>query len=390
MRALIIGAGIGGLSAALCLRARGWDVEVREASPELGEVGAGLQIPPNAMRVWRALGLDSDLQGVSVRADALEAVRADGNELFRIALEGEPWGAPYLHIHRADYIDVLGRALRQSSPDALKLGCPVDPADIADMEADIIVAADGIRSPFRTTLFDPAPHRWTGNVAWRAVVPTSELPNPPPPTARVWMGSGRHAVTYRLRDGDLVNFVGVVEQDGWREEGWNTPGEREEAQAAFAAFAPMVRDILEDAPHLHKWALFDRAPFETWVGGRVALLGDAAHPMLPFMAQGAAMAVEDAWVLADALDGAGGVEAGLRDYVRRRQPRAARVQAVSRRNAKLFHLGGAEAAVAHTALRLGHRLAPALLRRRFDWLYGYDPTEGKSVVPPERLELPTP
>ena len=378
MRAVVIGAGIGGLSAALCLRARGWDVEVREASPELGEVGAGLQIPPNAMRVWQALGLHEELEGVGVRAEAMEAVRADGRGLFRILLDGDPWGAPYIHIHRAEYVRVLAEALERHAPGALRLGQSVDASAIDTLDADVVVAADGLRSCIRAALFDPSPPRWTGNVAWRATVAARDLPAPPPATARVWMGEGRHAVTYRLRGGELVNFVGVVEQEGWTEEGWSIVGERDTALSAFSAFDPMIREILAKVPVLHKWALFDRAPLPSWVAGKVALLGDAAHPMLPFMAQGAAMAVEDAWVLADALESAETVSAGLRAYAMRRRPRTARVQSASRRNATLFHLGGTKATVAHAVLRTANRLSPALIRHRFDWLYGYDPTNGET------------
>jgi salicylate hydroxylase len=196
----------------------------------------------------------------------------------------------------------------------------------------------------------------------------------PPPAACVWVGEGRHAVTYRLRRGELANFVGVVEQDAWRGESWTEPGDRAEALAQFRGFHPIVLRLIERAEAHFRWALFDREPLDRWTEGRVALLGDACHPMLPFMAQGAAMAIEDAWVLATCLKAAAAVPAALIAYERARLERTAKMQSAARANARIFHRRTALGKLAtYGPMWLGARLAPALVRRRQDWIYGWEP-----------------
>ena len=388
MRVIIAGAGIGGLTAALACRHFGLDPVVIETAPALEEVGAGIQIPPNASKVLRALGVLDRVARDAFRPEALEArMGRSGHRLFRIALpHGDArWGAPYLHIHRADYV----AALAESVPgDVLRLGAGVvgfeQDADgvrvrLDDgtaLHGDVLVGADGIHSVVRAALHGDTPARFTGNVAWRAVVPMEVLDTPPPPTACVWMGEGRHAVTYRLRRGELANVVGVVERDDWREEGWRVRGSREAALADFAGFDPVVRGLLERAETLHRWALFDRPPLPFWSEGRVSLLGDAAHPMLPFMAAGAAMAVEDAWVMARCLgEGQGDPGAALQRYQGERLARASRVQAASRANAATFHKRGRPAQLAtYGPMWLAGRLLPGAVRARQDWLYGEDVT----------------
>ena len=392
MKILISGGGIGGLTAALCFLHHGAEVTVLEQAPELGEVGAGIQIPPNAMKVFAALGLDAALAEIAFRPLAIEArMGRSGLELFQIPLTEyavNRWGAPYLHIHRADYIAVLAAALRAQSPDALQLGgevagyCQTEEAvevRLADgrrISGDALIGADGIHSPVREQMLGAEKPIFTGNVAWRAVVPMAALgAHAPRPTACAWMGPGKHCVTYRLRRGTLANFVGVVERDDWTTESWTERGTRGEALADFADWHPTITRLLGEADTLYRWALFDRAPLPRWVDGRVALLGDAAHPMLPFMAQGAAMAVEDAWVVAREVTQKTSPARGLEAYQHLRQTRASRVQAGSRANAKTFHKRRILGQLAtYGPMWLAGKFAPMAVHRRQDPLYGYDVT----------------
>ena len=392
MKVIISGGGIGGLTAALCCLHHGAEVIVLEQTPELDEVGAGIQIPPNAMKVFAALGLDTALAERAFRPLAIEArMGRSGLKLFHIPLAEHAvkrWGAPYLHIHRADYIAVLAAALRTQSPDALQLGGKVADysqtedlvevrlADGRRISGDALIGADGIHSPVREQMLGAEKPIFTGNIAWRAVVPMAALgAHAPRPTACVWMGPGKHCVTYRLRRGALANFVGVVERDDWTAESWTERGTREEALADFADWHPTITRLLGEADTLYRWALFDRAPLPRWVDGRVALLGDAAHPMLPFMAQGAAMAVEDAWVVAREMTQKTSPARGLEAYQHLRQTRASRVQAGSRANAKTFHkrtrLGQLST---YGPMWLAGKFAPMAVHKRQDPIYGHDVT----------------
>ncbi|CAN0106005.1 unnamed protein product, partial [Chrysoparadoxa australica] len=312
MKIIISGGGIGGLTTALCCLHHGHEVTVLEAAPELSEVGAGIQLPPNAMKVFAALGLEDLITERAFRPEAFEArMGVSGRFLFSIPLTGKTktrWGAPYLHIHRGDYIAALERALKEKNKRVIKLGHKVTSynqsadkvhvklADGTEVEGDILIGADGIHSIIRTHMLGPESPTYTGNIAWRTVVPIDKRGDAAPrPAASVWMGRGRHCATYRLRGGELANLVAVIEKDEWTSESWTEQGSREEALKDFAGWHPTITRIIEQSDALFRWALFDRTPLKTWTDGRVVLLGDAAHPMLPFMAQGAAMAVEDAW-----------------------------------------------------------------------------------------------
>jgi len=391
MRIIIAGGGIGGLTAALCCLHH----TVFERASELGEVGAGIQLPPNAMKVFQALGIDEEIAKNAFQPEALEARMGEtGRPIFTIPLTEQSmfrWGAPYLHIHRADYIEALSQALAARAPDALGLGAGVktyvqdeDGATIIledgrQFTGDVLVGADGIHSKIRESMLGPDKAVFTGNIAWRAVVPVRILDDyPPNPTACIWMGQGRHGVTYRLRRGELANFVGIVEREDWTKESWTEPGVREEALADFAGWHPTITNLITmaRAGALYRWALFDRSPLARWVDGRVALLGDAAHPMLPFMAQGAAMAVEDAWVLARELTRyERPVAEALKAYKDIRYDRASRAQAVSRANMKTFHRRTRPSQVAtYGPMWLAGKVAPAIIQKRLDWLYHHDVT----------------
>jgi salicylate hydroxylase len=353
MRVGVVGGGIGGLSAALSLLRAGFDVHVYEQAPALGEVGAGVQISPNASRILHGLGLADELAATGVRPLAWHQRRwDDGRTLLRTplaeALEAV-FGYPHYQIHRADLLAALARAV---PADRIHLGHRL--VGLVDHGArvqarfgnrvradlDVLVGADGIHSPVRSILFGPDLPRFTGCIAYRGLVPAEGLrPLGLEVTAQVWMGPGRHFVHYFVGGGRLVNYVAVVEEDTWTRESWTDRGEVADALAAFEGWHPQIRSILAAAEETFVWALCDRAPLQRWSASRTTLLGDAAHAMLPFMAQGAAQAIEDGATLTSCLLAGGSDVAGsLRHYERRRIPRTARLQAASAANKTRFHL----------------------------------------------------
>ena len=390
MKALVAGGGIGGVTAALCLIDAGIDVELFERNDASGEIGAGIQISPNGVKVFERLGLKPALDAIAFRPEALEMrLGASGAQLFSIPMRDEAvrrYGAPYYHVHRADLMSVLAGALRERAPNAVRFGKDIQAfaqssndvelvfADGARARGDVLVGADGIHSRVREQMLGTAPARFTGNVAWRLVVPANVLPkNLVPPTACVWVGPGRHAVTYYLRRGELVNFVGVVERADWQTESWTEQGDRAQLAADFAGWAKPIAAIVAEAAQCYRWALFDRDPLATWHEGRVALLGDACHPMLPFLAQGAVMAIEDAWVLSRALQSKPGIEDALAAYEAARKPRTTRVQKGARAQTGLYHKRGLAAQIAtYGPIWLAANLAPSFVHARQDWLYSHD------------------
>lgn len=386
MRIVLAGAGIGGLTAALALP-KSVGVTLLEQAPELAEVGAGVQLSPNATRVLDRLGLLPAVEALAFEPQAAEVREAAGGRLLlRQALGAQArarWGAPYLHVHRADLQAVLVEAVRARPDCELQLGAKVaavEPARdrveavLADgrrVGGDALVGCDGLHSVVREALWGRERPRFTRQTAWRGLVETSRLPpGLIPPVAAVWTGPGRHFVHYYVRGGALVNFVGVVERAEPTDESWSRRGDPAELAAAFAGWPAPVTAILGAVERTWRWDLYDRPPSPVWSKGRVSLLGDAAHPMLPFLAQGAAMAIEDAAALGEALQAFPEVEAALRGYEARRKDRTARVQAGARRNAALFHLPPPLARSAFGAAGLLDSLAPEKGARRFDWLYG--------------------
>jgi salicylate hydroxylase len=355
MQAIVVGAGIGGLTAALALRAAGLEVAVYEQADALREVGAGIQLAPNATRLLHRLGLADALARVGVRPDAIEHKRwQDGRVLLRQPL-GETcertFGAPYYHLYRPDLLEVLAAAL---PADVVRLGhrC-VDVAQDEDAatltfdsgataRAAVVIGADGIHSIIRALLLGPESPRFSGSIAYRGLVPAGRLVHLGLPRySNGWLGPGRHFVHYYVGAGArLVNFVAIVPAGDWRVESWSATGEVADALAEFEGWHPTVRAIIGAAERTHRWALYDREPLETWSVGRITLLGDAAHAMLPFMAQGACQAVEDAVVLAACLSAAEpeAVVGALRRYETIRKPRVWEVQRASYRNATTYHL----------------------------------------------------
>ena len=386
---IVIGAGIAGLAAAAVLAGQGARVRVLEQAPALREVGAGLQIGPNGVAVLQALGLGPRGAAAASVPRAVELRDRRGGLVARVplggAIEGRH-GRPYWQLHRADLLALLEEAAREAGAEIL-LGARIARIEAEEtrprlrseagevFEAELVVASDGARSRSRASLLEGGMPRYAGAVAWRALVPAERLAAPHPPVARVVMGPGRHVVSYPLRGGSLVNLVAIEERARGAEEGWMTEGSPDELRAAFAGWCPKVTELLGAVDRVFVWGLYDHEPLADWARGRVALIGDACHPMAPYLAQGAGMGLEDAFVLGRELARAPDLEAGLAAFVARRKPRAERVQRAAARNGRIYHLAtpGLRQA-AHLGLGLASRLAPGRLLARFDWLYGEDVT----------------
>ena len=383
IKVVVIGAGIGGLAVARALALRGARVTVLEQAEAIEEVGAGLQISPNGAAVLKALGLEDGLRaGGAVAARAVALHDQSGAPVLRLDL-ARLSARGYHFVHRADLVDLLAQGARDAGV-RIRLLQQVDrvvPGDRprlvmasgAELSADLVVGADGLHSRLRPVLNGADAPFFTGQVAWRAVIAGDG--DAAAPEARVDMGARRHVVSYPLRGGALHNIVAVEERAGWTAEGWHHAGDPGALRAAFADFGPQVRAMLSRVEAVNVWGLFRHPVAATWQRGHCALLGDAAHPTLPFLAQGACMALEDAWVLADALAAGTDIDAGLAAYQRRRAPRVRRVIAAANGNAWKYHLRpGPLRLAAHAALRLGGRLAPAAMVHRYDWLYEHDVT----------------
>jgi salicylate hydroxylase len=392
MKIVVAGAGIGGLAASLALARAGYEVTAVERAARPLEVGAGLQLSPNAMKCLASLGVSEAVEAVSSEPEALELrLGRSGARIFSIPMgpaARKRYGAPYLHIYRADLVDVLTKAAVEAGV-RIRYGARIlaftrqdgeiraglDTGDI--LPADLLVGADGIRSTVRRRMLGEDRPRFTGSVAWRLTVPASAAPDLAP-VATVWAGRRRHAVTYRIRRGELINFVGVVETDRWRSEGWDEVGDPSELARDFEGWAEPIPSIIAAAKTCHLWALFDRDPLSRWSDGRVTLLGDACHPMPPFQAQGAAMAIEDAVVLARCLAQPGEeIEAGLQRYERLRKPRTTKVLMSARSNMGVFHRSNLlTRAATYGPMKIASLVAPAFVNSRQDWIYGFDATRG--------------
>jgi 2-polyprenyl-6-methoxyphenol hydroxylase-like FAD-dependent oxidoreductase len=386
LRIAVIGAGIGGLTAALSLREAGFEVDVYEQAPVLTHIGGGINMGPNAARVLMRLGLGEDLLREGVRPIGTHQRRwDDGRTLQRAPLNPqceELYGAPHITIHRADLLSVISSAL---PAERLYLGHRLkgfaDKGDHVEAQfdngeriaADILIGADGIHSAVRAILFGEEAPRFAGCVAYRGLVPAERIADLDLELgSQSWVGPGAHLVHYFVSRGRLLNFVGWTEHDQWNREDWTDRATLERALAAFEGWHPQVRRIIGAADECFIWALFDRDPLPRWSIGRVTLLGDSCHPMYPFMGQGAAQAIEDGACLAACLRAASDADpaAVLRDYERLRLPRVMLLQAMSRANKIRFHMPDGLAQRARDAewARAGDR-APQALR----WLYEHDP-----------------
>jgi salicylate hydroxylase len=382
---VVIGGGIGGTAAALSLLQAGFDVHVYEQASEQREVGAGIQVSPNATRILHRLGLAEALASQGVKPRAWHQRRwDDGRTLVHTPIVETieaAFGFPHYQMHRADVLKILVNALPSDRRHVNhRLAGFVDRGDKVEasfengtrVSADILVGADGIHSTVRRLLFGPEQPHFTGCMCYRGLVPAERIAHLNIPVeAQIWMGPGKHFVHYYVRSRQLFNFVANVETDAWTKESWTEPGNIADARAAFAGWHPQLQGILGAVEETFVWGLFDRPPMPRWSIGRVTLLGDACHPMLPFMAQGAAQAIEDGAVLtACLLEGRERPVEALARYERVRLPRTARVQAASANNMARFHLPDGPEQIARDS-EMARNVTDWSLQS-VAWLYGHD------------------
>ncbi len=355
-RVLIAGAGIGGLTAALALLKAGFDCDVYEQAPELKEVGAGLQLAPNGSRVLLALGLESNIRAYGVETD---------DKVVRLWNTGQSWsrynpksssissrlGAPMYLMHRADLHTLLAEAVLREKPGSIHLSArcvgftqtglsaSIRLADGTQENGDVLIGADGIHSRIREELFGPAVPKFTGFMAWRGLAPMERLPaHLRRPISTQWLGPKSHVTCYPVHKGKLLNMVAEVERSDWRLESWVEPGSQEECLADFSGFHCDLTEIIKRTDALYKWAIYLREPLQRWTVGRVTLLGDACHAMLPFLGQGANTAIEDGFILARCLvEHRDNLAVGLERYERARRNRANEIMNRSAQMVDLFY-----------------------------------------------------
>ena len=376
LTAAVVGGGIGGLAAAAALTRTGIEASVYEQAPEIGEIGAGVLIGPNSVRLLHRLGLAAAIDEVGGWVgEGSTYYRHDGTKVAPVmTTDSSGWAAMY-GMHRADLVDVLRRAVPGSrvhaghravsfAQDAEKARVTFENGAVA--EADVVIGADGIHSAMQPFVTEQATPVFSGQISYRGVLDTARVPWWPERIFQVWMGEGKHVIVFPVRAGRMLNFVCFVPAEEAMRESWSAPGDPDALRAAFAGFAAPVTDLLQQVDSTFWWGLYDREPLAEWTRGRLALLGDAAHPMLPHLGQGANQSVEDAFALAAVLRDASSadVPAALRHYAEVRRRRTDVVQANSRRNGERYDQ------VNRTADSRDRELIDT--RKLRTWLYDYD------------------
>lgn len=384
MRIAVIGAGIGGMAAARFLLNEGVDVTVFEQAPALGEVGAGIQVGPNAVRLLHRLGLAERLRKTAVVPEIGWEFRRweDGRVLFRQPLGAQAeamFGAPYYVLHRPDLLDALvsgfpparlrlNHRFVELRQDGTRVVLQFETGQ--EDEFDAVIGADGIHSRVRNAIVEPTPPRFSGLAAYRGLVPIERTPAAnEPPRVTIWIGPKKHLVHYPVSGGTMLNYVAVVPARGLDAESWTQPGNVSEAVSEFAGWHDDVVQVVGAADDLRQWALYDREPISHWTDDRVTLLGDAAHPMLPFFAQGAAQAIEDSCALGACIAGVSAPElpAALQRYERVRKDRAVKVQQLSRQRGLEYHMEDGPEQV-----QRDRQLAESDFLETNSWLYKFD------------------
>ncbi|WP_153722593.1 FAD-dependent monooxygenase [Sporosarcina cascadiensis] len=388
----IIGAGIGGVALARSLEQRGIPYHLFEQAPAFGEVGAGIQMTPNAVKVLNALGLANEIDSVGFLPESMDGRSWDtGKELFSTPIKKEfkrIFGAEYYHLHRADLHEILTKDIPEEKI-TFNIKCQ-DVKNSGDkaiayfdngesFEADLIVGADGIRSVVREALWGIDDPKFTGDMCWRALVPVDEYPlSFVKPAASFWFGPKAHVVTYYVKGGKAVNIVAIKETDGWVKESWTEPSSTSELLEAYKGWNSDLIDLFQKTDNLQvfKWGLFDRDPMDQWSKGNITLLGDSAHPMLPYLSQGAAMAIEDAFVLAEAIEYyEGETNSALQAYEEERRPRTRRVQLESRERGRTYHLESSEEQQKRDQeIQERQKEDPNAVGIKSEWVYEYDAT----------------
>jgi salicylate hydroxylase len=387
-RILIAGAGIGGIVAALSLVQRGFEVALYEQASTLQEIGAGVQISANGSRILCALGLQAQMEAIAAVPIGKQVRLFSTGQAWKMYDVGtvsvEKFGAPYWMVHRGDFHAVLLAALQERAPGAVHLnarcvGFEQDESSVTLLLADgtratgaALIGADGVHSRIRGALFGAGRANFTGFIAWRGVVPMERLPE----RLRAfcgenWMGPSGHVVTYPLRRGELLNFVAAVERSDWMVESWSEPGTKAEIKADLAPWHADVQTIIDAIDIPYKFALLGREPLPQWSVGRVTLLGDSCHPTLPFLAQGANMAIEDGMVLARCLQDTPDVPEALRRYETARIDRTSRIVRGANDNTGRFH-NPQLANPAEAVAIIDREFHPSQVKQRYDWLFEYD------------------
>ncbi len=387
-RIAIAGAGIAGLATALSLLQQGWKVDVFEQASQLGEVGAGLQISPNGTRVLQSLGLEPALKAVVCQAQGKEIRMWNTGQRWKLFDLGDDclsrFGAPYWMVHRGDLHKVLLAAFNARSDAPVRLNARVVSAksnsdgasfelqDGSQHKAYGLIAADGVHSILREKLLGEDKAQFTGLLAWRGLVPVHTISaHLQAQVGTNWVGPGAHVITYPVRGGQLMNVVGIIEKDGWRGESWTEQGTHEELLQDFGHWHADVGELMRKIEQPFKWALLGRSPQKGWAQGAICLVGDSAHPTLPFLAQGANMAIEDAVVMARCMSAQATAEKAFAQFEKLRWQRTADIVNRSSDNAKRFHnpqLSDAAKAVDYVS----SEWEPEKVRRRYDWLFEYD------------------
>lgn len=383
---IISGAGVAGLTAALCLAKAGFRIDILERSAGIEHFGAGLQISPNAFYVLEELGLGTQLKAMASAPESIHIIKAStGRSIVHVPLGQESierYGAPYLIVHRADLCQMLANACHKHPDIDFHLGHRVVDAvphangitamayhdeKMHEFWGKAMIAADGVWSKFRTEYIEAKPPVYSGMTAWRAMVPGDKVSPRKLAETQLWLASNGHGITYGLRRNSYLNIVLVVKEVS-HEKKWDSSADIAQLRRKLSNWHPDFTDLLQARVKWTKWPLYEAPLSKRWAIDKLALVGDSAHAMLPFAAQGAAMAIEDAWVLAEKLGSIDQMDEAFRAYEKTRIPRVTRAMKLAQSNSKIYHMPAGPAAMRDAAMKL---MPAKMLLARQDWLYSW-------------------